>query len=135
MTDKQFAALKRSIQRDPEFMRIRPIVIDENRVIIGGNRRYEACDALGMTEIQDDWVMDAGKMTPAQRKRFIVVDNSPPGVSGDWDRSKFSEWPKEDLEEWGLWGGQPIALDLSDESNGKSGDMIACPKCGFKWQK
>lgn len=134
MTDSQFKALKKSIQRDPEFMRIRPIVIDENRIILGGNRRYDACVALGMTEVEDDWVFDASGLTAAQRKRFIILDNSPKGISGDWDQDKLKEWDHSDLEEWGLEWGEALTLE---ENNAISAEttMINCPKCGFKWEK
>ena len=43
--------LKESIQRDPEFMVLRPIVYDADGTILGGNQRYRACKALGMKEV------------------------------------------------------------------------------------
>ena len=77
--------LKESIRRDPEFMRLRPIVVDESGTILGGNQRHAAITALGMTEIPDDWVRRADDLTDEQRRRFVIVDNGPEGMSGEWD--------------------------------------------------
>ena len=66
-------------------MALRPIVYDRDRVIIGGNQRYKACRKLGMTEIPENWTVCADNLTDEQRRRFIIVDNSPDGMSGDWD--------------------------------------------------
>lgn len=46
--------------------------------------------------------LDAGKLTAAQRKRFIIIDNSPPGISGDWDHELLKDWDSDDLDNWGL---------------------------------
>lgn len=74
-----------SITRDPQFMLLRPIVVDENRMILGGNQRFFACQRLGMTEIPETWVWVADNLTDEQKKRFVLVDNSPDGMSGYWD--------------------------------------------------
>ena len=62
----------------------RPIVYDENKIIIGGNMRYKAIEKLGMTEIPDEWTSDASDFTPEERKRFIMQDNAEMGEH-DWD--------------------------------------------------
>ena len=64
ITPGAFKKLCDSIARDPEFMRLRPIVTDEKGVIIGGNQRYRACMELGMKEVPDAWVFDFLKTTP-----------------------------------------------------------------------
>ena len=38
------------------MMEIRPIIIDENNIIIGGNQRFRAIIELGYDEIPDNWV-------------------------------------------------------------------------------
>lgn len=77
--------LKASIQRDPEFMRLRPIVVDPDGIVIGGNQRLRACAELGIDPLPDGWVVRAGDLTDEQRRRFILVDNAPEGMSGAWD--------------------------------------------------
>ena len=95
--------LKESIRRDPEFMRLRPIVVDESGTILGGNQRHAAITALGMTEIPDDWVRRADDLTDEQRRRFVIVDNGPEGMSGEWDLELLAaDWGDVGLEELGL---------------------------------
>lgn len=74
-----------SIRRDPEFMRLRPIVVDDENVVLGGNQRLRAIRELGMIEIPGDWVAKASDLTPEQRRRFVLVDNAPEGMAGSWD--------------------------------------------------
>jgi hypothetical protein len=85
ITDEALNKLAESIKRDPEFMKLRPIVIDSDNVIIGGNQRYKAIQTLGMSEIPDSWVVKADNLTQEQRERFVIVDNAPSGMAGDWD--------------------------------------------------
>jgi DNA modification methylase len=95
--------LKESIRRDPEFMRLRPIVVDESGTILGGNQRHAAITALGMTEIPDDWVCRADDLTDEQRRRFVIVDNGPEGMSGEWNLELLAaDWGDVELEELGL---------------------------------
>jgi len=95
--------LKASIRRDPEFMRLRPIVVDAAGTILGGNQRHAAIAALGMSEIPDDWVRRADDLTDEQRRRFVIVDNGPEGMSGEWDLELLAaDWGDVGLAELGL---------------------------------
>ncbi len=120
ISDEAFNKLCASIKRDPKFMELRPIVIDKNGIIIGGNQRYRACLKLKKTKIPTTWVVAAGSLTADQRKRFILMDNAPDGAAGYWDwdilQEDFYELPK--LEELGfkfaeqadvdkIWEGMP----------------------------
>lgn len=112
--------LCQSIQRDPAFMRLRPIVVDGEGIILGGNQRWKACKRLGMTTLPDGWVVRASDLTPEQRRRFILVDNAPDGMSGDWDVSALqAEWDLTELAELGFEGmeipGDEAGLDAHDE--------------------
>ena len=78
----------------------RPIVYDENKIIIGGNMRYKAIEKLGMTEIPDEWTSDASDFTPEERKRFIMQDNAEMGEH-DWDMVA-NQYELEDLDAWGI---------------------------------
>lgn len=95
--------LKESIQRDPEYMVLRPIITDEDMVCLGGNQRLLAIQELGMEEIPNNWVVKASNLSEEKKKRFILVDNSPEGMSGDWDyvilNEDYSDMP---LIDWGI---------------------------------
>ena len=92
--------LAQSIKDFPKMMIKRPIVYDENKVIIGGNMRYRAIQSLGMKEIPDEWVSDASDFTPDERYRFIMQDNAEMGEH-DWD-AVANQYELEDLEAWGI---------------------------------
>ena len=85
ISDQAFEKLCASIKRDPKFMELRPIIIDEDGVVIAGNQRYLALKKLGKRKIPTTWVRRAVGLTKAQRKRFILIDNAPEGISGYWD--------------------------------------------------
>lgn len=92
--------LKDSIQRDPEFMVLRPIVVDEAMVVLGGNQRLKAIKALGMKEIPDAWVQKAENLTPEQMRRFVLMDNL---QVGEWDVDLLKlDFELPELEELGF---------------------------------
>ena len=101
ISESALEKLKQSIERDPEFMVLRPIVIDDDGLILGGNQRYRAIKAMGMKDIPDNWVVKADNLTEEQRKRFILVDNAPDGMAGEWDwetlKDSFPEFELADL--------------------------------------
>lgn len=103
ITPDALAKLVASIKRDPEFMVLRPIVVDADGVILGGNQRYRAIRKIGMKEIPDNWVARAADLTEEQKRRFILVDNAPDGMAGDWDIDILAnEWDVPELEELGF---------------------------------
>jgi ParB-like chromosome segregation protein Spo0J len=95
--DEKFMSLVRSIKEFPEMLRIRPIVVDENMVVLGGNQRLKACHAAGMKEVP---IIRASELSDAQKKEFVIKDN----VSfGQWDDKALQEdWGDVDLEGWGI---------------------------------
>jgi len=100
ISDEQFEKLKKSINDFPKMMELRPIIIDSNNVILGGNMRFKALQDLGFKEIPDTWVKEADKLTEEEKREFIIKDN----VSGGewkWD-TLANEWDTDKLEEWGL---------------------------------
>ncbi len=103
ITEAAFKKLCASIKRDPKFMELRPIVVDEDGVIIGGNQRYRACLALGRQKVPEAWVKLAPNLTAKQRRRFILLDNSPEGMAGYWDYEILQdEYDLGELEEAGF---------------------------------
>jgi len=83
--------LMESIRRDPQFMLLRPVVIGADGEVLGGNQRLKACIALGMEEMPNGWVVKADDLTPEQARRFVLVDNAPDGMAGEWDFGKLAE--------------------------------------------
>ena len=95
--DEKFAKLKNSIQEFPEMLKLRPIVVDENDVILGGNMRYRALQELGHKEA---WTIKASELTDAQKREFVIKDNV---GFGEWEwETLANEWDAAELEAWGL---------------------------------
>lgn len=98
--DERFEKLCKSIQEAPKFMALRPIIIDGEGMILGGNMRYKALLHLGYKEVPDTWVKRADDLTEEERRRFIISDNV---GFGDWDwEGVANEWDVEELADWGL---------------------------------
>ena len=88
--DKQIKAIGKSISDFEEMMEIRKIVIDETNTILGGNKRYFALKMLGFDEVPDKWIDKREDLTEAQKREFIVKDNSHWG--SEWDFDLLTEW-------------------------------------------
>ena len=92
ISDAAFTRLCESIERDPEFMSTRRIIVDENNEVLGGNQRFAALLDLGYERIPDEWITQVTGWSDEKKKRFILVDNSPAGVSGDFDYESLEEF-------------------------------------------
>lgn len=98
--DEKFAKLKKSIQDFPKMLSLRPIVVDNDFVVLGGNMRFRALQDLGYKEIPDEWIKKADELTEDEKQRFIIEDNVP---FGEWNWQQLAnEWDSEKLKEWGL---------------------------------
>lgn len=95
--DDKFKKLVQSIKSFPQMLELRPIVIDENNIVLGGNMRLKACIEAGLTDVP---VKQAADLTEEQKKEFIVKDNVGYG-EWDWD-DLANNWNTDDLIEWGL---------------------------------
>lgn len=95
--DDKFKKLVKSIQDFPQMLELRPIVIDENNIVLGGNMRLKACIEAGLKDVP---VKQAKDLTEEQKKEFIVKDNVGYG-EWDWD-DLANNWDEELLTEWGL---------------------------------
>lgn len=98
--DDKFEKLKNSIKDFPKMMALRPMVINNDNVVLGGNMRLKALKELGYKEIPDTWVKRADELTEDEQRQFIIKDNVGFGEH-DWDVLK-TEWDIQELEEWGL---------------------------------
>lgn len=94
--DDKLRKLVKSIREFPQMLEIRPIVIDENNVVIGGNQRWKAAQMCGMTEVP---VMKVENMTDEEKKQFIIKDNVNHG-EWDWD-VLVSDFNLDQLRDWG----------------------------------
>jgi len=98
--DDKFKKLCNSIKEFPKMMELRPLVVDKEGVILGGNMRYKALKELGYTEIPNTWVKLADELTDEEKKRFIVEDNLP---FGEWDFDALgNNFEIDELLEWGF---------------------------------
>ena len=127
--DDAFHKLVNSIKDFPKMMALRPMVVDNDMTVLGGNMRLKALQHLGYKEIPDEWVKKASELTDDEKRRFIIADN----VSGgewDWD-TLANEWDEDELKEWGLelpteWGGEKEQKDLSDDLKETYEVIITC---------
>lgn len=95
--DDKFKKLVKSIQEFPEMLDIRPIVVNSDMIILGGNMRFKACKEAGLKEIP---IIIADNLTEEQQREFLIKDNT---SGGEWDFEMLAnEWDVEQLEEWGL---------------------------------
>ena len=113
--DEKFKKLVQSIKDFPQMLELRPIVVDENNVILGGNMRFKALKEAGYKEVS---IVKANDLTEEQKDEFIVKDNVGFG-EWDWD-SLANEWDVEKLDEWGL--DLPVDLSVSEELEAEEDD-------------
>lgn len=115
------------------MMALRPIIVDSEGLILGGNMRFKALKELGYKEVPDEWVKRDSELTEAEKQRFIIADNV---GFGDFDWGILNEeWDKDLLIDWGL--DIPSFDDYSPENKEKEIDELntehECPQCGYKW--
>jgi hypothetical protein len=115
--DEKFKKLVKSIKDFPEMLDIRPIVVNADMIILGGNMRYKACVEAGLKEIP---VIVADNLTEEKQREFLIKDNT---SGGEWDWEMLAnQWDAEQLEDWGLtistFNSDNINLDsFFEESN------------------
>ena len=110
--DNKFKKLVASIKEFPEMLKLRPIVVNKDMVVLGGNMRLKACKEAGLKEV---WVLKANELTKEQEKEFIVKDNV---GFGEWDWDVLAnEWEPDSLKDWGMDVWQPgEAIGEEDEA-------------------
>ena len=94
--DDKFKKLVKSIQEFPDMLNVRPIVVNKDMVVLGGNMRLKAIKEAGIKEISIeivDWTED-------QQKEFIIKDNV---GFGEWNWDDLAnDWDEIQLTDWGL---------------------------------
>jgi hypothetical protein len=121
--DSNFKKLVQSIKDFPEMLDIRPIVVNSDMVILGGNMRFKACKEAGLKEVP---IIIADSLTEEQQREFLIKDNV---SGGEWDWDLLAnEWDSEQLNDWGLevWEA-PVDVDYSlldeEDVSGQLEDM------------
>ena len=106
--DDKFAKLVQSVTEFPEMLEIRPIVVNSDMVVLGGNMRLKACKEAKIKELT---VIIADNLTEEQQREFLIKDNV---SGGEWDWNILAnEWDAEQLTDWGL--DVPNAKDLNEQ--------------------
>jgi hypothetical protein len=120
--EAKFKKLVQSIKDFPEMLDLRPVIIDEDNVILGGNMRYKACVEAGLKEVP---VKVAKGLTEEQKQEFIVKDNV---GFGEWDWGILAnEWDSVKLAEWGLdvWQNEDDIEEMKSPDNSETENPFA----------
>ena len=121
--DDKFKKLVKSIQEFPQMLELRPIVVDENNIVLGGNMRLKACIEVGIKEV---YIVKAEDLTEEQKDEFIVKDNV---GFGEWDWDMLAnEWDTEKIQDWGL----DLPVDLSVTELEAEEDDFSVPEGGIE---
>ncbi len=95
--DDKFKKLVQSIKDFPQMLAIRPIVVNADMTVLGGNMRLKACKEAGLKEVP---IIKASSLTPEQQREFIIKDNV---GFGEWDWELIAnEWDAQQVSDWGL---------------------------------
>lgn len=94
--DDKFNKLVQSIKDFPEMLNIRPIVVNEDMIILGGNMRFKACKEAGLKEVP---IIKASGLSTEKQREFLIKDNV---SGGEWDWTLLQEWDSIELGDWGL---------------------------------
>jgi ParB-like chromosome segregation protein Spo0J len=122
--DDKFAKLVASIKEFPKMLEIRPIVVNDDMIVLGGNMRLKACIHAGLKEVPIIKVTD---LTEQEQKQFIIKDNV---SGGEWDWSMLAnEWDVTELEDWGLSVG---GFDLNSDDLGEEFSLPDGDKAPFQ---
>jgi DNA modification methylase len=127
--DDRFKKLVKSISEFPKMMELRPIIVDSEGVILGGNMRFKALQELKYKDVPDNWVKRADELTDEEKQRFIIEDNI---GFGEWDFNILAnDWDNTKLNEWGLdvpiFKNELNEVDKSEEAQLKLKDKFIVP--------
>ena len=121
--DDKFLKLVQSIKDFPEMLNIRPIVVNKDMIILGGNMRYKACKEAGLKEIP----IIITDLSEEKQREFLIKDNT---SGGEWDWEVLAnEWDSEQLEGWGL---DLVGFDVDVEEYGEDFSLKDGDKAPFQ---
>jgi len=108
----KFQKLVNSVKEFPEMLSLRPIVVDKDNIILGGNMRYKACKEIGLKEV---YIIQADDLDEKKAQEFIIKDNV---GFGEWDWDVLAnDWDTDLLEDWGLDLNIDNAIDDLEEDD------------------
>jgi ParB-like chromosome segregation protein Spo0J len=128
--DNKFAKLVESVKGFPDMLNVRPIVVNKDMIVLGGNMRLKAMKEAGYKEANIEIV----DWTEEQQREFIIKDNI---GYGEWDWNVIAnEWDTDKLEEWGMNipsfdSSEEIENELQIDEEIKTNNQ--CPKCGYEF--
>lgn len=151
--DAKYKKLVKSLTDFPEMLQARPLVVNQEGLILGGNMRYKAAKELGFKEIP---VIYTSGWTIEQQDEFMIKDNTNAGefdwdtLANAWDTASLKEW---DVIQWEVPDYQPVlepqinhkdvtdndilkkAQELADKfiQESKHAEVI-CPACGNEFK-
>lgn len=143
ITDENFKKLVKSIIDFPKMLELRPLVLDKDMVVLGGNMRLKACIEAGLKKVPytlftEEDAKEANKKTGQEKtyqewcNEFIIKDNV---GFGDWDWAVLGsdEWNQDDLKNWGMaiWD-ETDEVDYSALDDDSVGDEVADMTGGVK---
>ena len=112
--DEKFKKLVQSLRDFPEMANVRPIVVNKEMVVLGGNMRLKAMQEAGWSEVPVEIV----DWSEEKQRRFIISDNA---SFGEWDWDELANtWEASDLKDWGLEVWQPeeeVDYSILDEED------------------
>jgi DNA modification methylase len=115
IADKNFNKLVESIKNFPQMLEIRPIVVNDDMIVLGGNMRLKACKEAGLKEVH---IIRAKDLTEDQQREFIIKDNV---GFGEWDWEMINaDWNKDELEDWGL-----AVPQMAEDNDSEDDDYVA----------
>lgn len=127
---KKHKELVKSLQEFPEMKDIREIVVDENLLILAGDKRTYALEEL---QYEDVRVKQVFGLSEAKKREFIIKDNA---HSGDWDSDILAnEWDIDEINDWGAdfkIGG--AGKGDGDDTGEHQPHDVTCPNCGFHFE-
>ena len=114
--NEKYLEQKKSIEETPEMMDLRPVIIDEDDIILGGHQRWRACKELGWKDVP---VMQYTREKHLKSESFtkfnktyelvcaeiVIKDNTHYGQF-DYD-ILANEWDVHPLVDWGIDVWQP----------------------------
>jgi hypothetical protein len=111
--DEKFQKLVQSLKDFPDMAEVRPIVVNTDMIVLGGNMRLKAMKEAGWKDVPIeivDWPED-------KQREFVIKDNV---GYGEWDWELIvKDWPE--AEEWG------IDLPGFDLNANEMGDSFTLP--------
>jgi len=121
--DDKFKKLVQSIKDFPEMLNIRPIVVNQDMIILGGNMRYKACKEAGLKEVP----IIVTDLSEEKQREFLIKDNT---SGGEWDWEVLAnEWNAQELENWGL---DITGFDVNAEDYGEDFSLADGDKTPFQ---